>query len=955
MDSLWGNDFKLDSEKEKTKNIIKKISKEKEKLTIDVSKAVKNKKLNIDEKLKLVEQKVYQILGKQINNVKVIYDKQELHDYLIKGLNFGRIAIDTETNNSLDYITCKLMGLCLYVKGEKQIYVPINHVDKDTKERLSNQLTEKDIYDELQWLIDNKGNCKFIFHNGKFDYQVLKCTCNGIKIPIDWDTMIGAKLLDENEKNAKLKEQYINKIDPEQTKYDIENLFEHLPYEIVDPELFALYSATDAMMTDRLYEWQMKQFENDKSLNDVYNLAITLEMPVIKVFAEMELNGVTFDTEYAKKLSVKYHNLLDELDKEIHEELINIKPLIDDWRDSKEANLKTITIHGNDGKSKNEQLLEPINLSSPSQLAIILYDVLKIKPPLKDKPRGTGEEVLKELDLPLAKLLLKRREIEKLINAFIDTLPKQVNVDGKIHCQFKQYGAQTGRTSCIAKGTKISMPSGDKPIEEVKVGDVVYCYDVNTNRLTLRKVLNVFNNGKRHCIKLHWKSKYNPQLTGELICTPDHFLRTTNRGWVEAQKLKIEDELLTKQKIVSIEYLDNLYEVYDLEVEEHHNFIAGELCVHNCSNPNLQQIPSHLKTIRMLFKASEGQIFVGADYSAQEIRVLASMSKDKNMIKTFEENKDIYAMVASLIYHNNYEDNLEHYSDGSKNVEGAKRRSNTKSVVLGLNYGRGTASIAEQIGESYEDTQTIVDEYFKEFPNIKKLINDSQKNARKYGYVTDLWGRRRRLPDIQLPRYEVRSKKEDSLFNPFLICKDRQIKNSLVDKYIEKIDSAKYKRDIDKIKQEATKDGIEIKDNTGFISQAERQCLNARIQGSSASMTKQAMLNIYNDEELNKLGFKLLINIHDELVGECPKENAEECAKRLEEVMKNAAKEKCSCPFKCDADISKKWYYNENCAELQKTLDNYMNNGLSKQDAFEKLCLENSEFSKEELIEMCEL
>ena len=92
-----------------------------------------------------------------------------------------------------------------------------------------------------------------------------------------------------------------------------------------------------------------------------------------------------------------------------------------------------------------------------------------------------------------------------------------------------------------------------------------------------------------------------------------------------------------------------------------------------------------------------------------------------------------------------------------------------------------------------------------------------------------------------------------------------------------------------------------------------------------------------------------------ELIGECPKENAEECAKRLEEVMKNAAKEKCSCPFKCDADISSKWYYNENCAEFKKLLNNYMNNGLSKQDAFEKLCLENSEFSKQELMKMCEL
>lgn len=816
LDSLWGEDFKVDDTKELVKKTIKKINSSTTSPT-DIAKAIKSKTIDIKEKLILVKDKVLITLGKQVDNVKIIYDRDELHNYLQKGLDYGRIAIDTETNNSLDPITCKLMGFCLYVNGEKQVYVPINHVDIDTKERLSNQLTEQDVHDELQWLIGNKGSCKFVFHNGKFDYQVLKCTCNVI-LPIDWDTMIGAKLLDENEISAGLKQQYIDKIDFEQTKYDIESLFEHLPYEVVSPELFALYAATDSMMTDKLYCWQMRKFEQDKSLKDVYNLAITLEMPVIKVFAEMELNGITFDTEFAKKLGIKYHKKLDEIDKDIHQELVNIKPLIDEWRKSKEANIATKTLNGKVGKTKNEQLTEPINLSSPLQLSILLYDILKIKSVSKDTPRGTGVEVLEKLELPLAKLLLKRREVEKLINAFIDTLPKQVNVDGKIHCHFNQYGAQTGRTSS--------------------------------------------------------------------------------------------------------------------------------------SNPNLQQVPSHLKTIRMLFTASPNCVLVGSDFSQQEVRLLAAISNDKNMLEAYKNNKDIYAIVASLVYHNKYEDNLEHYPDGTTNVDGKKRRSNCKSIVLGINYGRGTASIAEQIGESFEETQTIVDEYFKEFPNIKKLITNSQKNARKYGYVTDLWGRIRRLPDIQLPKYEIKSKKSDSLFNPILICKDRVVKNSLIDKYRDLLNNVKYKKDIDKIKQSALKDGIEIKDNSGFIAQAERQCANSIIQGSAASMTKQAMLDIYNDSKLNSLGFKLLLNVHDELIGECPKENAWECAKRLEEVMKNAAKDKCSCPFKCDADISERWYYNENCAELKKMLNDYIEQGLNSEEAFNKLCIEKDEFTPCEIKEM---
>ena len=277
----------------------------------------------------------------------------------------------------------------------------------------------------------------------------------------------------------------------------------------------------------------------------------------------------------------------------------------------------------------------------------------------------------------------------------------------------------------------------------------------------------------------------------------------------------------------------------------------------------MQQIPSHLKSIRMLFTASPNCVLVGSDFSQQEVRLLADISKDKNMLEAYTNNKDIYALVASLVYHNNYKDNLEHYPDGTTNVDGKKRRANCKSIVLGINYGRGTASISEQIGESFEETQTIVNEYFNEFPNIKRLISESQKKAKKYGYVTDLWGRRRRLPDIQLPKYEIKSKNKDSLFNPLLICKDREIKNSLVNKYKDLISGVKYKKDIDKIKQSALKDGIEIKDNSGFIAQAERQCLNSIIQGSAASMTKQAMLNIYNDDMLNNLGFKLLLNVHD--------------------------------------------------------------------------------------------
>ena len=550
----------------------------------------------------IVKQKVLETLGKQIENVVVLRTKEELHQYINKGLETGRIAIDTETNNSLDPITCKLMGLCLYVKGEKQAYIPVNHINKETGVKLENQVNEKDIEDELNYLINSKGNCKFIFHNGKFDYEVLKCTCN-VEIPVDWDTMIGAKLLDENEQSAGLKWQYISKIDPEQSKYDIENLFEKLPYEVVDPDLFALYAATDAMMTDKLYEWQMNKFK-DPNLKDVLNLALTLEMPLVKVFAWMELNGVEFDSEYQKLLSAKYHRILDEVDAELETEINHIQPKIDAWRLTEEANKKIITNAGKEGKSKNEQLTTPINLSSPTQLAILLYDVLKVKPVSTKTPRGTGSDILEKINQPICKHLVKRKELEKLISGFIDALPDYVNVDGRIHCHFNQLGAATGRQSS--------------------------------------------------------------------------------------------------------------------------------------SEPNLQQIPSGDKSIRMLFKSSENHILVGDDYSQQEPRCLAAFSNDETMINSYKQNKDLYAMIASSVYHNNYEDNLEHYPDGSINVEGKKRRSSCKSLLLGLMYGRGVASIAEQIHGTVEEAQEIIDNFYNEFPKVKQWMDDSVAFAKKNGYVTDL-------------------------------------------------------------------------------------------------------------------------------------------------------------------------------------------------------------------------
>lgn len=521
MAGLFGDDFEINIKKPNIKELIAKVEKPAAEKEISAEKALKSKKTTLEEKLNIITTNVYSVLGKQREHVVVIRDIDTFKSYIDKAIEKGRIAIDTETNNSLDPITCKIMGLCLYVPDEKQAYIPINHIDNETGLKLENQLTEEDCKNQLQRLIDN--NVFTVFHNYKFDYQVIKCTC-GIEVPCNWDTMIVAKLIDENEK-AGLKQQYIEKIDLNQEKYSIDHLFENVLYEQVDPSIFALYAATDSMMTDKLYLWQkpiMESYEKENPERNPYKLFREVELPCIQVMAEMELAGVAFDVDYANRLRTKFTNKLAVVDKKIEEELVKLNSQINDWRLSADANYKAIkkgksveingiTYRGksnpeqltntwfkvlpnsNDevaisneevislklnapdlyGKSKAEQLDTKINLKSPTQLAILFYDILKVPVVDKNTPRGTGEEILKALqkEYPICQYLLERRSIDKMLDAFINSLPEEINPKtGKIHCDFNQYGAATGRTSCSGPNLQ-QIPSHEKSIRLLFMAD----------------------------------------------------------------------------------------------------------------------------------------------------------------------------------------------------------------------------------------------------------------------------------------------------------------------------------------------------------------------------------------------------------------------------------------------------------------------------------------------------
>lgn len=522
---------------------------------VDAAKVLKSKKVSLAEKLALIKIKVLEVLGKQRKNVIVIKTKKDFEDYVSKAIQFGRIAIDTETNNSTDPMTCQLMGLCLYYEGGKQAYIPINHVNPETGEHLDWQLTETDCREQLQRIID--AGTFIVMHNGKFDYEVIKCTCD-IEIEPDWDTMIGAHTINENEKMS-LKWQYIDKIDPTQEKYDIESLFV-VPYKYVEPEIFALYAATDSMMTDKLYVYQVAILEAPGN-ERLYWMFKTIEMPIVKVAGDMELIGVCIDQEFGERLRLKFNQNLEDIDVRIEQELEALKPTITKWKSSKDATAKTKQFEPKKttlslakleekypyvdektgkrykvGKAKIEQLGDPINLASPVQLAILFYDILKCPTVSKKSPRGTGKDELEALaertDIALCKLILERRGVVKLISTYIDVLPALARhwPDGRIRYKLNSVGTDTGRFS---SGGEFKFLEGDEPVE---------ISGFNSQNIPSR------GDGKITRLLFEAKKEFN-----NIEISDDHYVLKevseveTCEGWKYGKDLAIGDKLITDE------------------------------------------------------------------------------------------------------------------------------------------------------------------------------------------------------------------------------------------------------------------------------------------------------------------------------------------------------------------------------------------------------------------------
>ena len=391
---------------------------------------------NLLTRINTIRERVTENLGEYQNDYKILKDEEELREYFSKIIKKGICSIDTETTG-LNFFTDKVVGVCLYVEGEKASYIPLNHISSIYQTRIENQADIELVKELLKECV--KKDVKFIYHNGKFDLNMLE-TFLGYKMNCPyWDTLVASHVIHnvEDEHARSLKDLYNKYCSESEDKEKAErlshfnDLFDGLRFDYVPIDCGYIYAARDAWMTYKLYEYQ-KGILEQKSHEGVNYLYRNIEIPIIEVTAAMQRTGVTIDKELARKLKEEYTNKMEEITEKVYNEINKYEDLI----------IKYKMIH------YNCKLQDPINFNSNDQLATLLYDILGLTSGDEKRPRGVDEEILKGINTPLTKLVLEYRSVKKLLSTYIEAIPNKIEeATGRLHASFNQNGADTGRFS----------------------------------------------------------------------------------------------------------------------------------------------------------------------------------------------------------------------------------------------------------------------------------------------------------------------------------------------------------------------------------------------------------------------------------------------------------------------------------------------------------------------------
>lgn len=871
---------------------------------------------------------MYNLFNKPTREHSIIVDTvSKLKKLAEKLKHVQEFAFDTETNTlqvageNKEFIC---VGISISWGKQNNYYIPMGHRRvEDYKRNLSIEVVQ-----EYLQPIFNREDVRIIGHNLKYDMHVLKRIGISIATKDFFDTMLASWLLDENTPNG-LKQITSDNLNVPQTHFA--EVIDSVPAEVkkefglkatnkatfdltlIDESAF--YALDDPFYTYYNYMYLLDELEKD-GMDKIYFKKM---IPFMIVLFNMEERGITVDREALDEMNV---NITKDMETLLYDmtEILGVE-----FNPNSNQQLQAI-LFGYVKDIKKPDEVNPKKGISPIQEIREKYEGKKnwteerIQKKIADlwakydetmgewkvfvengfdfKPTSTTSAGAPSTDsgslwtlshreykvkrkregVEFCSLLLEYKRLAKLKSAFIDGLESQLYDDGKAHCSFNQIGTTSGRISCIESSQLVQVYSrGEVPIKDIEVGDLVYCkLRSNPHTNAIRKVLRVIDNGYRECIKLTY---INPlKIIKSLVCTLDHKIMTEKGTWVEAFDLEVGERLTNDFTLMGIDIV-GVKHVYDLEVEDLHNFIASGICVHNCSSPNLQQLPKahgdeDNYAIRKLFIGSIDPVtkkrkkIIAVDYSNLEIRCTAHLSGDPLLLDMFAHGKDIHGTTAINMFE------LTDCDDKTVKQKHPDLRQAAKVLNFLLIYGGSASALYDSlkydrsapidlgdkehlakykkfgVKNGVDVAQVYIDKYFDSYKGVAQMIRENKKFARKHGFVYTIIKRKRRL------------------------------------------------------------EGINSSDNK-IRSYCERLATNARVQGTASDIVSSAQVRLENDPWFEEHRCQMLIQIHDEVVYECPEEYVEEAKERIMAIMAKPFGENVSLKVELKSEADSGHSYND--------------------------------------------
>ena len=719
------------------------------------------------------ENSSFETLKTTPHNYKLVDNQEDLKKLCDYFLTNKILSLDTETT-STSAIDAELVGLSFAVKEFEAFYVPI---PANREEALQIVNIFKPVYENPEILK--------VGQNLKYDLEVLRNYGIELKGKM-WDTMIAHYLIQPELRHGI---DYMAETILKYQKIHTEELIgkkgkNQLTMRDLSPQRVYEYACEDADIALRLKNNLELELRNKECEQLFYNI----EMPLMQVLAEMEINGVCIDATSLKETSKIFSNRLKEAEKDIYE------------------------IAG-----------EEFNISSPKQVGDILFGKLKII----DNPKKTKSwqyvtnekelEEIKESHSIVGKILEYRK-----LNSILTERTKKKTAINQMPDLFGFIGEQDDNNNSSKQShleVSKQMNQLEKEIYEL-AGEKFKIMSPKQVGTILFDKMKIIDNPKK---TETWQYVTNEEILQQL------------KG-----KHEIVEKILNYRETEKLmgTYVDALPTLVNKKTGHIHTSFnqtvtaTGRL---SSSDPNLQNIPvrgEDGKEIRKVFVPEPGCLFFSADYSQIELRVMAHLSGDENMINVFKEGKDLHAATAATIY--------------KKSIDEVTRDERTKSkrANFGIIYGITVFGLSERLDISRDESKQLIDGFFQTFPKVKDYMDNAIEEARQKGFVETLFGRRRYLKDINSHNATVR----------------------------------------------------------GF---AERNAINAPIQGTAADIIKVAMIQIFQRFKAENIKSKMILQVHDELNFSVYPDEKEKVKRIVIEEMQKAIEMK--VPLIADCGFGNNW------------------------------------------------